>query len=423
MLRFDYMANGDSEGDFSQFSVETALADINCAIDLLKARTSAEQVGLLGLRLGASFATRAAAARRDVSTLVLWAPIVDCSRYMQELLRINLTTQMAVYKEIRADREALIASLRVGQSVSVDGFDIGLSLYEQMSGLRLSEGSGPLVDRCFIAQIDRNETAPLSRDLEGLRAACPNATLQLVREDPFWKEIDRFYDTAPNLSAATIAWLKDAMTPHIVQSRLPMRWATAWSASCTSRRRRDTTVPVILAAGVKARIGPHGVYPQLARMFVEQGFSVVRFDFWGLGDSEGTATEPLLADLYGSVSCGRYVDDTMAAVQWTCDTLTSRKSCSRVCAAARSPACSPAHGPARCRPARTGSPDFRRRLERRQSQVHVTWTAGGYPGQVHAEAGRSEILGAARQPEDRLSSAGAVAADAVQVAPPDRCCR
>ena len=210
VLRFDYMANGDSEGDFSQFSVETALADINCAIDLLKTRTSAEQVGLLGLRLGASFATRAAAARRDVSTLVLWAPIVDCSRYMQELLRSNLTTQMAVYKEIRADREALIASLRVGQSVSVDGFDIGLSLYEQMSGLRLSEGSGPLVDRCFIAQIDRNETAPLSRDLEGLRAACPNATLQLVREDPFWKEIDRFYDSAPNLSAATMAWLKDA---------------------------------------------------------------------------------------------------------------------------------------------------------------------------------------------------------------------
>ena len=83
--------------------------------------------------------------------------------------------------------------------------------------------------------------------------------------------------------------------------------------------RHDCAI-VILAAGVKARIGPHGVYLQLARMFVERGFSVLRFDFWGLGDSEGTATEPLLADLYGSVSCGRYVDDTLAAVQWMCET-------------------------------------------------------------------------------------------------------
>lgn len=83
--------------------------------------------------------------------------------------------------------------------------------------------------------------------------------------------------------------------------------------------RRDIGV-VLLAAGLKSRVGPHGLYLQLTKMFVERGFSVLRFDFWGLGDSEGTASEPLLADLYGSVSCGRYVGDTQAAAQWLCET-------------------------------------------------------------------------------------------------------
>jgi len=79
--------------------------------------------------------------------------------------------------------------------------------------------------------------------------------------------------------------------------------------------RRDVGV-VLLAAGVKARVGPHGLYTRLATALAEQGLSVLRFDFWGLGDSEGTAVEPLLADLYGSVSCGRFVADTVAAVTW-----------------------------------------------------------------------------------------------------------
>jgi uncharacterized protein len=87
-----------------------------------------------------------------------------------------------------------------------------------------------------------------------------------------------------------------------------------------SPARHDCAI-ILLAAGVKARVGPHGLYPQLARAFLEHGFPVLRFDFWGLGDSEGTASERLLADLYGSVSCGRYVDDTKTAVAWTCETL------------------------------------------------------------------------------------------------------
>lgn len=76
---------------------------------------------------------------------------------------------------------------------------------------------------------------------------------------------------------------------------------------------------ILLAAGVKARVGPHGLYRRLTDMLVARGFPVLRFDFWGLGDSEGTAPEPLMADLYGSVSCGRFIGDTQAAITFACE--------------------------------------------------------------------------------------------------------
>lgn len=79
-----------------------------------------------------------------------------------------------------------------------------------MSALSLTDAADSFTGRCFIAQIDRQERAPVARDLDALRRRYPDATLQPVQEEPFWKEIDRFYDAAPNLAAATLAWLQGA---------------------------------------------------------------------------------------------------------------------------------------------------------------------------------------------------------------------
>jgi uncharacterized protein len=77
-----------------------------------------------------------------------------------------------------------------------------------------------------------------------------------------------------------------------------------------------TPAILLLSPGVKTRVAPHGLYKKMAETFVEMGFPVLRFDFYGLGDSEGEVSETLLADLYGTIQVGRYVDDTIAAMNW-----------------------------------------------------------------------------------------------------------
>ena len=209
VLRFDYMGNGDSDGTFTESSLESALADVRSGIDYVRARSGASHVNLLGLRLGATIASLVAESATDVTDLVLWAPIVDGARYMQELLRVNLSTQMAVHKEIRHDREALVQQMQDGRTVNVDGYEMALPMYSQVSAVKLAGSQRRHAGRCLIVNVDRQPERP-SPELQRLASQYGDATLVGAKEEPFWKEIPQFYQQAPNLFAITLDWLQGA---------------------------------------------------------------------------------------------------------------------------------------------------------------------------------------------------------------------
>jgi exosortase A-associated hydrolase 2 len=206
VLRFDYLGNGDSEGEFVESSVPTALCDIDAAIAHLRQLHHCDAVGMLGLRLGATLAARCAAGRPDVSALMLWAPLLDGEQYVKELLRVNLTTQMAVFKEIRADREALIAALGRGEPVNVDGYDLSPDMFNSLCALKMGALAPPTATT-LIVQVERMTDARPDARLQGLQASWPACTLAVVQEEPFWKEIKAFYDSAPNLFRRSQEWL------------------------------------------------------------------------------------------------------------------------------------------------------------------------------------------------------------------------
>ena len=73
---------------------------------------------------------------------------------------------------------------------------------------------------------------------------------------------------------------------------------------------------ILLSPGVKMRVGPQRLYRRMAEQFVAAGLTLLRFDFYGLGDSEGELTEELLRDVYNHIEVGRFVDDTLDAMNW-----------------------------------------------------------------------------------------------------------
>jgi uncharacterized protein len=79
---------------------------------------------------------------------------------------------------------------------------------------------------------------------------------------------------------------------------------------------RSNICIVILSPGVKSRVAPHRLYMKMSRVFVSMGYTVLRFDFSGLGDSEGENQEIHLADLYNAIQMGKYVNDTIDVMNW-----------------------------------------------------------------------------------------------------------
>lgn len=172
-----------------------------------------QRIGLIGLRLGASFAallleSAAESARLRTAPLVLWDPILDGDAYFQELLRSNLSTQLAVYGKVVDNREVLTARIRAGGTVNVDGYEIGKDLLDScgVSTLLTTEAKrhdGP----ALVVQIAASEAQKERADLKALAASYPQGTLLRAAEQPFWREIKPFYARASQLQEATLRWL------------------------------------------------------------------------------------------------------------------------------------------------------------------------------------------------------------------------
>ena len=84
VMRFDYHAIGDSDGEAAQLSLAQCRRDIDAAIAELRRRSGAASVGLVGLRHGGTLAWQAASDRGDIDALALWDPVVDGAALLAE---------------------------------------------------------------------------------------------------------------------------------------------------------------------------------------------------------------------------------------------------------------------------------------------------------------------------------------------------
>ena len=209
VLRVDYMGNGDSDGQFSESSLKTVQSDVRAAVAEVLRRTGAQKVNLLGLRFGALVASLVAEEMAEIERLILWSPVVDGARYMQELLRINLTTQMATKKEITQDREAMVAAMQQGSTVNVDGYEMAYPLFSEVSEIKLTAPPKKYGGPCLVANVDKQPGRSVP-ELQQLTSSYQRGTLAFAQEEPFWKEIARFYDQAPNLFQVTRDWMRTA---------------------------------------------------------------------------------------------------------------------------------------------------------------------------------------------------------------------
>jgi alpha/beta superfamily hydrolase len=130
VLRFDYEGHGDSDGDTAGLGLEEFADDVVTMVNWLRADGRTEVV-LLGCRAGALVATLAAS-RVNPVRVVAWCPLAGGRDDVQALLRLNLTTQLAVEQGVVRPREALERDLQEGRLVNILGWSMGRPLYRSL---------------------------------------------------------------------------------------------------------------------------------------------------------------------------------------------------------------------------------------------------------------------------------------------------
>jgi pimeloyl-ACP methyl ester carboxylesterase len=179
VLRFDYFGTGDSGGESDAGTFDQWLSDIGTAIDELKDNAGVERVSLVGLRLGASLAARVQAARTDVSSVVLWDPIVIGASYLAELI--------ATTEEKDPARRALAANADI---VGINGFAWTRSLRQGLDAVTAE--AFPVNPNTRVAVLVSSERDDYAKLAERYKQVNARYTFRCIPSPGDWAYIDAY---------------------------------------------------------------------------------------------------------------------------------------------------------------------------------------------------------------------------------------
>ena len=209
VLRFDYRGYGDSDGDFEAVTLDDQIEDIRTAVKFLGERLpSAASIGLFGLRYGASLAVLAAQGVEQIDRLLLWDPLPKLDEYLQDQLRSNLTTQMVLHGKVVTPRDELIAQIRAGERVNIDGYDLGNPFFDAACAVDLQSAASRFKGQALVVEIARSATSAPKADLQTLAETFTQGHTARVQEVQFWKEIKPYIKRSEGLCRTSLEWLE-----------------------------------------------------------------------------------------------------------------------------------------------------------------------------------------------------------------------
>jgi pimeloyl-ACP methyl ester carboxylesterase len=201
VLRFDYMGTGDSWGDTEDGSIGQWTEDTVAAIRELRTSCDLRQVAVVGLRLGATVATLAAAECGGVDQLVAWAPVYEGREYLAAL---RARHQQWLKDEKRSGRARLAADddllgYRLTPSMTGD--------LEKLNLLSLSKLPAPSV---YV--VNQEPSADRPEFTTWLRARGASVDADLVEGPPIWSRTPSMPEASvPNRSLQMIVnWIAGA---------------------------------------------------------------------------------------------------------------------------------------------------------------------------------------------------------------------
>lgn len=322
VLRFDYQGTGDSSGgDDDPERVQAWLDSIAAAVAQLRRDSGVERVSLVGVRLGALLATRAAAALGGIENLVLWAPC----------------TGRAFGRELRTASAARGDDANADGGIEALGYRYAAATLRDLAALdRQPYPAAPARRALVIARDDMPADPAWAASLGALGVATTEVTwpgYAAMMVEPHEATI------ALDTLAAIRGWLREASPTEAVPARRLDATVQPQPVDCVADGARETpvafgpggslfgilaeplaaqptaraeTAVLLLSVGANPHIGPNRNYVRCARTLAAAGYRTFRIDLSRIGDSQGVAQFDTGA-LYSARAC---TADVRAAIDW-----------------------------------------------------------------------------------------------------------
>ncbi len=303
-LRFDYDGTGDSSGsDEDPDRIEAWLAGIRHAVDEALSLSGAREVVLIGTRVGALLATLAAA-RTQVAGLALIAPPRSGRAWLREA------------RAMQAIKDSSLGPVdSVGPELGLAGFLVGEAAREELSQINLHKLSVAPARLAFVVARDDlpNGESELVQHLNeigtkselclapGYAASMPEDPFKAIVPLQVFDALVRWLESAFPAPAATDSTI-DAGSAESGTNLVPFKTTVQPSAAIrevlvdvdglfgvltepTNESTRQRAAVLLLNIGANHHIGSNRMYVHMARTWAARGFSVLRMDFSGMGDS------------------------------------------------------------------------------------------------------------------------------------------
>lgn len=306
-FRMEYQGVGDSSGlDTDPDRLQKWLASVERVYHFIKETCHIKRVSLFGFRMGGTLAAMASN-RVEIETLTCWEPVVEGRRYIREMLALQRTGENAgldvdstslegggflITRETMNEILA-ISLLQVEPQAkqvflfSSDDLPTPTNLIETWSASHVAFHHASLPGYADMMSLPHHSQVPekaiaeittqvLSAKIPAEKISFPNLTPhQQTRYDCYTYGLSAKESMdAGGGFPVTESLCHIPNTPLFGILSLPLL--------------RDTEhkpTVLLLNAGSVHRIGPNRNYVYIARQLLSLGFSVMRLDFLGLGDS------------------------------------------------------------------------------------------------------------------------------------------
>ena len=321
-LRFDYDGTGNSGGsDTDPDRVSAWLASIEDAAAGLRARSGVQQIVLLGVRLGGTLAA-AAAERVGADGLILFAANATGRSYVREVLALGrfmrpdaegageqasgdgdeqvagfVMTRQAIADISALDATAGLAGVCRAFVVSRDGTGADMAVADRLArhGVDVERASLP---GYAAMMVDAHESIPPAAVIDGsIRWLLSHYTASVM-------------DSSGSIASDTVL-VSGPVDHDVAESAATFGDDRLFGVLSEGTRLHCGTGIILANAGSVHTVGPGRAYVELAREWAALGFSVLRMDIGGVGDSHARS---------GAVDNHPYpehaVEDIASAARW-----------------------------------------------------------------------------------------------------------